>query len=233
MKPKARIDYLHLLREEIAALSVVKCHMSHERIRRAGELMLPVASSFPEGSYQRVGLCSPEVRAQRLGCSHTTARIKLQDAINELNTGDAKSAAQRSSLGGELTWLNNEIHLLDHRKGEAEKNVAKLEELYRVVDRSHKEAELLEARKVVREMERLHDHYVEQIGALRDKVVNELDASLKIGQLNTGTAGVSPASSNIFTQGTVAPLNSDNVAFNESGRDARGPSKRGAHFRQS
>ena len=217
MTPNERLHYLRLLREEIAALSVVKCHMSHERIRRAGELMLPVACRVPEGSYQRVGLCSPEVRAQRLGCSHTTARIKLQDAINELNTGDAKSG-QRSSLGGELTWLNNEIHLLDHRKGEAEKNVAKLEELSRDVDRSHKEMELLEARNVVREMERLHDQYVELIGALRDRVVNELDASRTVGQLNTGTAGVSPASSNIFTQGTVAPLNSDNVAFNESGR---------------
>jgi ATP-dependent exoDNAse (exonuclease V) beta subunit len=44
------------------------------------------------------------------------------------------------------------------------------------------------------------------------------------GPAHTGTAGVSPASSDEFTQGLVK---SDSVAFHESGRDARGPSKSG------
>ena len=35
----------------------------------------------------------------------------------------------------------------------------------------------------------------------------------------TGTAGVSPASSIKFTQVTAESINSDKVAFNESGRD--------------
>jgi hypothetical protein len=43
----------------------------------------------------------------------------------------------------------------------------------------------------------------------------------------TGTAGVSPASKDKFTQVSVGPLNFDRVAFNESERDARGPSKSG------
>jgi hypothetical protein len=41
----------------------------------------------------------------------------------------------------------------------------------------------------------------------------------------TGTAGVSPASSDKFTQVTAESDNQRDVAFNESGRDARGPSK--------
>jgi cytoskeleton protein RodZ len=45
------------------------------------------------------------------------------------------------------------------------------------------------------------------------------------GPALTGTAGVSPASSNKFTQGIIGSFNFDKVAFNESGRDARGPSK--------
>ena len=40
----------------------------------------------------------------------------------------------------------------------------------------------------------------------------------------TGTAGVSPASSIKFTQVTAESVNWDYVAFNEGGRDARGPS---------
>ena len=174
MKRKKPIDHLRLLREETAALGVVKCHMSHERIRRTGDVMLPVACRSPEGAYQRVGLCDPEVRTQRLGCSHTTARIRLEDAINELRRGNGVSDA--SSFGSELNWLDNQIHLLDHRKGEAEKAVAKIEEeMHRAGNRVHGGEALMEARQLVLEMERSHDEYVEQIGALRDRVVNELD----------------------------------------------------------
>ncbi|MFL6230124.1 MAG: hypothetical protein ACJ741_15235 [Pyrinomonadaceae bacterium] len=165
-----------MLREEIAALCVVKCQMSHERIRRAGESMLPVVCRVPEGSYQRVGLCSPEVRSQRLGCSHTTARIKLGDAIHELNAVDGESPGQDTSLSSELNWLDNQIHLLDHRKGEAEKALADMEaEMHRADSRAHREAELMNARKAILELERLHDVYVERLGVLRDRVVNELD----------------------------------------------------------
>ncbi len=44
---------------------------------------------------------------------------------------------------------------------------------------------------------------------------------------NTGTAGVSPASGNKFTQPTAESGNSDNLVFHDGGRDARGPSIRG------
>jgi len=44
------------------------------------------------------------------------------------------------------------------------------------------------------------------------------------GPALTGTAGVSPASSNKFTQGLMGSFNFDKVASNECGRDAHGPS---------
>jgi hypothetical protein len=47
----------------------------------------------------------------------------------------------------------------------------------------------------------------------------------------TGTAGVSPASSDGFTLVAVASFNFGRVAFNESGRDARGPSRSGLGVR--
>jgi hypothetical protein len=46
---------------------------------------------------------------------------------------------------------------------------------------------------------------------------------------NTGTAGVSPASSGAFTQSTGESSNSDSVAFRDGGRDARGPSESGLY----
>lgn len=175
MKPEKFTDHLRLLRDEVSALSVVKCRMSHERIRRAGESLLPVICKFPEDSYQRVGLCSPDVRSQRLGCSHTTARIKLNDAIKELNKGNEKNSDQCLSLANELNWLNNEIHLLDHQKGDAEKTLAKVElEMHDGGERASGREKLVETQKAVREMERLHDDYVERIGVLRDNVVSEM-----------------------------------------------------------
>ena len=172
MTPRNRLDFLSCLRAEIAVLVAVKCRMSHERIIKAPDSLLPVRCHFPDGNYQRIGLCSPETRAQRLGCSHTMARIKLGNAINEF-TEDESGPGR--SLGDELYWLNNEIHLLDHRKGEAEKTVAILLEARGALDRMCQDEILIQAQEKVREMERLHDEYVDRIGILRDRVVIEMD----------------------------------------------------------
>lgn len=190
MKPEKLIDRLRSLRKEIAALCIVKCHMSHERIRRVGEFMLPVVSRLPGGEYERVGLCSPEARAQRLGCSHTTARVKLQEAVNELSIGHGNNDGQGLELAARLNWLDNEIHLLDHRRSEAEKRLAKIEERkYRFSDKADKSEELLGAKKLVLEAEHLHDKYVEQMGVLRDRVLNGLDKLIEQVEMNRG-AGV-------------------------------------------
>ena len=176
MKLRNRLDCLASLREEIVALCAVKCRMSHERVIREADSMLPVVCRFPEGAYQRIGLCSPEVRSQRIGCSHTTARTKLGSAIEELNIAGADKSGPGSFLADELNWLNNEIHLLDHRKGEAEKTLAKiLEEAYGAGDRARTGKRLREAEQTIREMEGLHDEYVDRIGVLRDRVVAEID----------------------------------------------------------
>jgi hypothetical protein len=168
--------HLYFLREEIAALCVVKCRMSHERVIRAGEPMLPVICRYTESNYERVGLCGPEVRAKRLGCSHTSARIKLEDAINELNTRDEEGNRLGRLLSSELNWLNNQIHLLDHRRGEAEKTLARmLEDAYRAGGWGHKGKNLIEAENRIQELERAHNEYVERIGQLRDRIIIEID----------------------------------------------------------
>jgi hypothetical protein len=181
IKPHSRLDRLSSLREDLVALRAVKCRMSHERVIRAPDSMLPLVCSLPEGNYQRVGLCSPEVRAQRLGCSHTSARIKLENAIGELDLDGADKSALASSLAQEWNWLNNEIHLLDHRKGEAEKTLARiLEETYAADDRARTGERLRDAEQAIREMERLHDEYVDRIDVLRDRVVTEMDRLIEL-----------------------------------------------------
>ena len=174
MKTESRLNELFSLREEIAALCIVKCHMSHERVIRSAGTLLPVVSRTTN-SFERVGLCSPEARAQRLGCSHTTARIRLETAIDELDKGNDEHKGI-VALGNELNYLDNEIHLLDHRKGEAEKTLARMLEELRGTDDSALEIERLrEAEKEVRAMERLHDEFVARISMLRDTVMTEID----------------------------------------------------------
>jgi ATP-dependent exoDNAse (exonuclease V) beta subunit len=60
-----------------------------------------------------------------------------------------------------------------------------------------------------------------------DQLARRIISLVDTGFLNTGTAGVPPASSDPSTPVLAESLNSDSVVFNESGRDARGPSKSG------
>lgn len=169
-------DKLRLMREKISNLSIVKCRMAHERVVLNADNGLPVSCRFSKSSYQRVGLCTPEVRGARLGCSHSSARIQLDDAINLLYMACEETSASGSLLRLELAGLNNAIHLLDHRKGEAEKQLARIIEESPGGGKSETESEKLrEAENEIFKMEQLHDDYVERIGKLRDRVILEID----------------------------------------------------------
>lgn len=186
MSPQERLDRLRSLRREVSALRAVKCRMSHERVVRQGEHMLPAASRLPGVAYRRVGLCDHGERALRVGCSHTTARVKLKEAINELGGGGGPA----TDLAGELNRLDNEIHLLDHRKGEAEKELARaLEWAHRAGDQGGEGVGLAAVENEVGELELLHDGYVEQVGTLRDRVMAELDGLIaRAGRAEAGGA---------------------------------------------
>lgn len=173
MTPRARKTCLASLRDEIASLRVIKCHMAHERVVWAGAPAQSPAARDPRHNVQRIGLCSPDERDERLGCSHTMSRTKLDRAINELAPGKA------AQLGRELNWLTNEIHLLDHRKGEAEARLAfaRREAGGRCDD--VQALELIKEAEEVRRLERQHDEYVERIGVLKDTVVAEIERMLK------------------------------------------------------
>jgi hypothetical protein len=188
MKTREYLDYLSSLRREIGSLSVVQCRMAHERVLIVPDSMLPVVCRFPEGAYKRIGLCSSETRAQRLGCSHTMARTRLAAAIIELEPADERGGTALSFLRDELHFLDNEIHLIDHRKGDAEKALA------RILEDSSGDARQVAAREKLRSaeqdiqaLERLHSRYVHRIGVLRDKIVTEMDRLIEATIRNHGS----------------------------------------------
>ncbi|MEK6288025.1 MAG: hypothetical protein AABO57_20080 [Acidobacteriota bacterium] len=102
------------------------------------------------------------------------SRSKLDRAIGELEFGIAEP------LSYELNWLTNEIHLLDHRKGEAETRRARAEQEAKSNSEDPRVLELLRASEIVKELEEQHDSYVERIGVLRDRVISELDKLDKV-----------------------------------------------------
>ncbi|HJP91222.1 MAG TPA: hypothetical protein VJ875_04650 [Pyrinomonadaceae bacterium] len=93
-----------------------------------------------------------------------------------MDTKDEEGNRLGPLLSSELNWLNNQIHLLDHRKGEAEKTLARmLEDAYRTGGWGRKGKDLIEAENRIQELERAHDEYVERIGGLRDRIIIEID----------------------------------------------------------
>lgn len=181
MNASQRLQQLRSLREQIAALGVVKCRMSHERVVLAGDPGLPIRAHSSADSYRRIGLCPPEHRARQLGCSHTAARIWLGDAIQAIALHAAEHTAER--LGEELRTLDNAIHLLDHRKGEAEKTLAHaLSQAHMLGRDAASLATLRQTEDELRDMEQQHDAYVEGIAVLRERVLGELDALMQSEQ---------------------------------------------------
>lgn len=173
MTPRARKRHLASIRDDIASMQVIKCRMAHERVVASTALARAPVGRGSLYNLERVGLCSPDERAGRLGCSHTMSRTKLDRAINELEPGKARQ------LGHELNRITNEIHLLDHLKGEAEARLASARREAHGGSVDAQAFEILKETEEVTRLERQHDEYVERVGVLRDRVVSEIEKLLR------------------------------------------------------
>ncbi len=154
------LDHFIRLYEQIAELKVVKCRLTHERVKIDPQTKLPIPHVLPD-TYARIGLCSPEERKIRLACGHTMARYLLQEAVTIMD-GD------ESALRSELDEVTNKIHSLDHQKGDAEKYFAQL------VEQKCVQKELESAAAQIEEIEIQHTDCVEKIGKLRNKILDRM-----------------------------------------------------------
>jgi hypothetical protein len=180
--PADSLEPLRALREQVAALQVTRCRMFHERVRVENGAVLWVHRGEPEPSPVRIGLCSPEVRARNLACGHTMARYVLLDAVRALHAAGRLPRAAHDPLEQALEGVCNGIHLLDHQKGDAERELALSSE------REHRSrgepaeeeatGEAAHAAAEVRRLEEQHDVYAEQIRELQVAVLAHLEAAL-------------------------------------------------------
>ncbi|HEX8671945.1 MAG TPA: hypothetical protein VF710_08660 [Longimicrobium sp.] len=162
------VDSLESLRDRIASLQVTRCRMFHERVRIENGAVLRVWRGEPEQAVVRIGLCSPEVRARNLACGHTMARYLLLDAVQALHAEGMLPEEARARLQREVEGVSDAIHLLDHQKGHAERQLALSAEA---------KEEPSEGGAEVRRLEEQHDAYAEQIRDLQRTVLEHLDAA--------------------------------------------------------
>jgi hypothetical protein len=148
-------------RDRVAALRAPACDMAHEAIPRQPDGTPRPSTTSPSG-YSRIGICAPSVRERHIGCSHTTARLVLGDALLALGDDDAPLVAA-------LRDLENAISLLDHRRYDAETGYA------RAVDAG---ADMAATRAAIDSLVAEHRACAARAAALRDAVLARLDAAL-------------------------------------------------------
>jgi hypothetical protein len=164
-------ESLRALRDRVASLQVTRCRMLHERVRVENGVVLRVWRGEPEPTPVRVGLCSPEERARNLACGHTMARYVLLDAVAALRAAGRLTDAEHDPLRRALESVSDAIHLLDHRKGHAEKALALRSE----ADSSSRNESAAE----VRRLEEEHDALAGRIRELQGAVLARLDAAVR------------------------------------------------------
>ena len=161
------------IRGRIAAMQVVSCRLAHERVRwQDGRI---VRRQLGEENVPVRPLCSEAVRRQRLACAHTTARNSAEQALLDLRQAGALTEDACAAFVAELHALGHQIHLLDHRKGEAEKTYALAAETSRLAGDAAADASRDAAKSLVQVMESEHDGYVERLRDWRDRVLAAAD----------------------------------------------------------
>ncbi len=165
-------------REQLTRLKAIDCRMAHERVLIDRKTQLPVAGTVPEIEFQRVGLCNSAKRFKNPACSHTMARYPIENALNLL-----EHCGKYGDWRAEFNDLNNTIHLLDHEKGEAEKQSARIikriRETEQIKDRFLTEEQAL-IKKQIAAIERQHSFCVEKIEKLKNNILAAINSAIKI-----------------------------------------------------
>ncbi len=169
-------------REQLMRLKAIACRMSHERVLIDRKTQLPVAGIVPEIEFQRVGLCDSAKRSKNPACSHTMARYSIENALDIL-----EQCGKYSDWRAEFNDLNNRIHLLDHKKGEAEKHSARIIKRIRETEQTKDRFSMEEPaliKKQIAEIERQHSLFVEKIEKLKNNILAALNSAIKIEENN-------------------------------------------------
>ena len=134
---------------------------------------MPARNSRSPSGYARAVFARRQYGSGHLGCSHTTARHLLRDALDCIPGGGA------APLRHELNGLENAISLLDHRRYDAETRHAR-------ASRCRTPAQTAAARRAIDDLVAEHRSYVARALALRDAALALVDAALVSSDADIG-----------------------------------------------
>lgn len=164
-----KVQFVELF-EKVKNLKTAKCRLRHERVQIDAESNLPVTRHIPETVFDRIGLCTWEIRNERVSCGHTTAHLVLLDAIEILESENRIKEDLRADLDSVL----NQIYQLDHKKGDAEKDLAMAIEKRETGADNGFDKTLETAAAAIDEIESQHDECVEGIGKVQARIIDEM-----------------------------------------------------------
>jgi hypothetical protein len=124
--PSQTFQLLLQIREGLAQFRTVQCGLVHEKITGMQQTTI-MEDTYTVQSYQfaRVGFCAPHNRQWLLNCAHTMAAANYTHLLGQLEGTGIFVAKTLPVL--DLKQTLTAIYLLDHRKGDAEKQLALLQ----------------------------------------------------------------------------------------------------------
>ena len=171
--------------EQLKKLKAVACRMNHERVLIDRTTHLPVAGTIADIEFERIGLCDSVKRFKNPACGHTMARYEIENALEIMRDHDGYR-----QWCAELNNLTNSIHLLDHQKGEAEKQLAviikgKHEAEFDKVKIDSPAQKLPFIKRQIAEMEQRHSVYAAQIEDLKNNILEAVNSLIEIEKNKT------------------------------------------------
>ncbi len=110
------------IKQELSTFVTVQCGLYHEKVALNPETKMPIITQIDsEVACTRVQLCPANLRSKRLGCAHSFANDNFNKLINELESENSEI----TELQAKIKQIILKIYMLDHEKGNLEKDHAK------------------------------------------------------------------------------------------------------------
>ena len=163
------------IRKELENFEFIHCGMAHEKIQRESDGISPLHDCAADHGLKRVTYCNAQVRSRRMGCAHTTARIKFLEILDKVpKTG--LSSEKVEAWKQQVSDLDFAIIQVDQRKSDSELQHA--QKSIELCDSPTKQAEisadLHKLNKVIDNQINEHGNYLNQLKSLRDEVLEFL-----------------------------------------------------------
>jgi len=160
------------IKQNLNGFQFVHCGLSHEAVLLDRKSNLPVKNEISdENIYKRVDLCSLIDRKQRLGCAHSSANDTFNKLIDELPEKDFIIEKFRKQFN-ELIF---QIYMLDHKKGNLEKNFAE------AIDPSNScELSSSNIQKELDACKHTHSIHIDQLSEIRSCIIQRIDKLIEL-----------------------------------------------------